>query len=252
MSLHLSIIIPAHNEERRLPASLARVQAFLQSQPYESELIVVDSGSTDGTASVVRQAVRRYPRLRLLQEPLPGKGRAVRRGILEAQGAFRFICDTDLSMPIEEVPRFLPPALPQADVAIASREVPGARRHGEPAYRHWVGRIFNTFVRLLAIPDIQDTQCGFKCFRASVAEDLFSVQRLDGWTFDVEVLFIALRRGYRVSEVPIPWYFEPGSRVRIAQDSLGMFLDLFRIRRNWARGLYVRPEAAPSESSLRA
>jgi dolichyl-phosphate beta-glucosyltransferase len=252
LSPHLSIIIPAHNEERRLPASLARVQAFLQSQPYESELIVVDSGSADGTASVVREAERRHPTLRLFQEPIPGKGRAVRRGILEARGAFRFICDTDLSMPIEEVPRFLPPSLPQADVAIASREIPGARRHGEPAYRHWVGRIFNTFVRLLAIPDIQDTQCGFKCFRAAVAEDLFSVQRLDGWTFDVEVLFIALRRGYRIREVPIPWYFEPGSRVRIAQDSLSMFLDLFRIRRNWARGLYARPQAAPSESGLRA
>ena len=107
-----------------------------------------------------------------------------------ARGEYRFICDADLSMPIEEVNRFLPPVLEGYDIAIASREAPGAVRYGEPAYRHWIGRIFNALVRSLAVPHFQDTQCGFKCFRASVAEDLFSVQRLDGWTFDVEVLFI--------------------------------------------------------------
>jgi glycosyltransferase involved in cell wall biosynthesis len=244
----LSIILPAHNEERRLPASLERVQGFLQAQAYPSELIVVDSGSRDATAAIAR----RHPAVRLFQEALPGKGRAVRRGMLEARGEYRFICDVDLSMPIEEVARFLPPALTGVDVAIASREAPGARRHGEPAYRHWVGRVFNTVVRLLAIPDFQDTQCGFKCFRGAVAEDLFSVQRLDGWTFDVEVLFIALRRGYRVREVPIPWYYEPGSRVRIARDSLAMLIDLFRIRRHWARGLYARPTGTATQPAPRA
>ena len=246
MAPHLSIIIPAHNEERRLPASLARVQAFLQSQAYDSEVIVVDSGSRDGTARLVRSLAVRQPSLRLYQEDRPGKGLAVRRGMLEAEGAFRFICDADLSMPIEEVPRFLPPALPDADVAIASREAPGARRYGEPVLRHWIGRAFNLVVRVLAIPGFDDTQCGFKCFRAGPALDLFSVQRLDGWTFDVEVLYIALRRGYRVLEVPIPWYFEPGSRVRIVRDSMAMFIDLFRIRRHWRQGLYApRPHAAP-------
>lgn len=248
MAPFLSIIIPAHNEERRLPSSLASVQAFLRAQPYASELIVVDSGSRDDTAAIAR----RDPSVRLFQEALPGKGRAVRRGMREARGEYRFICDADLSMPIEEVPRFLPPALPDVDVAIASREAPGARRHGEPAYRHWVGRIFNTVVRLLAIPDFQDTQCGFKCFRGPVAEDLFAVQRLDGWTFDVEVLFIALRRGYRVREVPIPWYFEPGSRVRIATDSIAMLIDLFRIRRHWARGVYAHPTTAATQPEARA
>jgi len=247
---HLSIIIPAHNEERRLPASLTRVQSFLQSQPYDSELLVVDSGSTDGTAKIAHQHARGNPTFRFFQEPRPGKGLAVRRGMLEARGDFRFICDADLSMPIEEVPRFLPPALKDVDVAIASREAPGARRHGEPAFRHWVGRAFNTIVRQVAIPGFQDTQCGFKCFRAGPAEDLFSVQRLDGWTFDVEVLFVAVRRGYRVVEIPIPWYHEPGSRVRILRDSLTMFIDLFRIRRNWGRGLYApRSPAAPHSGS---
>jgi glycosyltransferase involved in cell wall biosynthesis len=246
---HLSVILPAHNEERRLPASLARVQAFLQTQPYPSEVVIVDSGSSDGTADLVRSLTSRQPNLRLFQEERPGKGRAVRRGMLEAAGDYRFICDADLSMPIEEVPRFLPPALPEVDIAIASREAPGAQRYGEPALRHWIGRTFNLIVRLMAIPGFQDTQCGFKCFRAAAALDLFSVQRLDGWTFDVEVLYIGLRRGYRVAEVPIPWYYEPGSRVRILRDSLAMFTDLFRIRRNWRQGLYApRAPAAPHPS----
>ncbi len=249
MAPHLSIVIPAHNEERRLPASLARVQAFLQSQPYDSEVIVVDSGSRDGTAQLVRALAERQPSLRLLHEDRPGKGLAVRRGMLEAEGSFRFICDADLSMPIEEVPRFLPPALPEADVAIASREAPGARRYGEPVVRHWIGRAFNLVVRGLAIPGFGDTQCGFKCFRADPARDLFSVQRLDGWTFDVEVLYVALRRGYRVVEVPIPWYYEPGSRVRIARDSMSMFIDLFRIRRNWRQGLYAPRASAASHAA---
>jgi glycosyltransferase involved in cell wall biosynthesis len=242
---HLSIIVPAHNEERRLPATLARVESFLHTQPFESEAILVDSGSTDRTAQISAEFARRHPSFRVFQEPRPGKGLAVRRGMLEAKGDFRFICDADLSMPIEQVPRFLPPVLADVDIAIASREAPGARRFGEPGYRHWVGRAFNWIVRRLAIPQFQDTQCGFKCFRAKPAEDLFAVQRLDGWTFDVEVLYIALRRGYRVAEVPIPWYFEPGSRVRILRDSAAMFIDLFRIRRNWSHGLYAPPTPPP-------
>jgi len=177
--------------------------------------------------------------LRLVQVERPGKGLAVRTGMLAARGDYRFICDADLSMPIDQVSRFLPPAAQAADIAIASREVPGSARHDEPAYRHLIGRAFNLLVRRLTIPEIQDTQCGFKCFRRAVAEDLFRVQRLDGWTFDVEILYVALRRGYRIIEIPIPWYYNPGSRVRVVRDSLTMFTDLFRIRRNWRRGLYA-------------
>ncbi|MEW6566615.1 MAG: dolichyl-phosphate beta-glucosyltransferase [Chloroflexota bacterium] len=236
----LSIVIPAYNEEHRLPGTLSRVFDYLQAQPYAWEVLVVDNGSTDRTSQVVRSFASQQPNLRLLQDARRGKGLAVRRGLLEACGDYRFICDADLSMPIEEIGRFLPPALPEVDIAIASREAPGAVRYGEPAYRHWIGRVFNWLVRLLAVPGFQDTQCGFKCFRAEAAEDLFSVQRLDGWTFDVEVLFIALRRGYRVAEVGIPWYFEAGSRVHPMRDSLTMLADLFRIRRNWRRGLYAR------------
>ena len=166
------------------------------------------------------------------------KAAPFRRGMLAAEGEYRFICDADLSMPIEEVNRFLPPQAPPYDVAIASREIPGAVRYHEPAYRHWIGRVFNWLVRVITLPGLQDTQCGFKCFRAESARNLFPDQTIHGWTFDVEILFLATRRGYKVIEIPIPWYYNPGSRVRIIRDSVHMLGDLFRIRLNALRGLY--------------
>ena len=157
--------------------------------------------------------------------------------MLEAEGQFRFLCDADLSMPIAEVNRFLPPLLEDFDIAIGSREAPGAIVD-QPASRRRIGRIFNAIVRLLALPGLRDTQCGFKCFRAAVAEDVFSRQRLDGMAFDVEVLRIARHRGYRIIEVPITWNFDPDSRVRLFRDSFRMVLELLTIRRNARRGLY--------------
>lgn len=230
MPLRLSIILPAHNEQERLPDSLTRILRFLTTQSLEAEIIVVENGSTDRTAEVAEAFARQHPNVRVLHETRRGKGLAVRRGILAATGDYRFICDVDLSMPIEEVTHFLPPALRDTPIAIASREAPGAIRYGEPAHRHWVGRGFNLLVRLLAVPGLHDTQCGFKCFRADAAEELFRLQVLDGWTFDVEVLFLARRRGYRVAEIPIPWYYVPGSRVRLLRDSVAMLTDLLRIR----------------------
>jgi len=234
----LSIIIPALNEESRLPASLKSILTFLESQPFEAEVLVVDNGSRDGTLALARSYAARHPTLRVLQEPRRGKGAAVRCGMLAAGGEYRFIADADLSMPIDQVLRFLPPQLPDVDIAIASREAPGAVRYGEPPYRHLIGRGFNLLVRWIAVPGFQDTQCGFKAFRDRAAIDLFQAQQLDGWTFDVEVLFIGLRRGYRIVEVPIPWYYNPGSRVRVVRDSIAMLRDLFRIRRLWGLGAY--------------
>jgi dolichyl-phosphate beta-glucosyltransferase len=235
----LSIIIPAYNEEKRLPDSLTSIMTFLQDQTYDAEVLVVDNGSQDRTAQIVEAFIVHHPNLFLLQEDRAGKGLAVRRGMLEARGSYRFICDADLSMPIQEVNKFIPPALAEFDIAIASREVQGAVRYDEPILRHWIGRIFNFLVQILAVPGLKDTQCGFKCFRSTIAEDLFQVQRLDGWTFDVEVLFIALRRGYKIVEVPIHWYYHTASRIHVIQDSVNMFIDLFRIRRNWKRNLYA-------------
>jgi dolichyl-phosphate beta-glucosyltransferase len=238
----LSIIIPAHNEEHRLPGSLEKIETFLAKQSYQAEVIVVENGSVDRTAAVVREFAQRagHSNITLIQETQRGKGIAVRRGMLAAQGAYRFMCDADLSMPIEEVNKFLPPALDSYDVAIASREAPGARRYNEPAYRHIGGRVINFLIRVLAVRDFQDTQCGFKSFSAAAALDLFSVQQLDGMSFDVEVLYIAQQRGYRIIEVPINWYFSSESRVRLVQDTLRVISDLFQVRRNYQRGQYAR------------
>jgi hypothetical protein len=156
----------------------------------------------------------------------------------EALGEYRFLCDADLSMPIEQVNRFLPPNLETVDVAIGSREVPGAKRYNEPAYRHWIGRVFNSMVRLLVLPGLQDTQCGFKCFRDEVAEIVFSQQTLDGMSFDAEVLYIARKKGFKIVEVPIDWYFDPDSRVRLVQDSMRMGWDLLKIRWRDFKGGY--------------
>lgn len=236
-SLSLSIVIPAHNEENRLPRALGQVFAFLDSVDYEAEVIVVENGSRDHTLEVAQKFTHNFPNLRVLHEDQPGKGRAIRRGVLEAMGEYRFIADADFSMPVEQINRFLPPVC-MCDIAIASREAPGAIRYNEPAYRHLTGRVYNFLIRSLVLPGLQDTQCGFKCFRAAVAEEVFRFQTLTGWAFDVELLAIARRRGFTIAEIGIPWYYNPGSKVNILHDSWRMFLDLLTIRRNARRGVY--------------
>lgn len=234
----LSLIIPVYNEEHRLPISLDRIFAFLAGQPYSAEVLVVENGSQDRTLEIAQEYAHRYTNLRVLSLKERGKGRAVQYGMLQAAGKYCFMCDVDLSMPVEEINLFLPPALVDFDIAIASREAPGAVRYNEPAYRHLVGRMFNAMIRAVALPGLQDTQCGFKCFRKEVARKLFSCQTLTGWSFDVEVLFIARRRGYRIVEIPIHWHFDPDSKVRVLHDSLHMALDLFKIRLNALHGVY--------------
>lgn len=233
----LSVILPVHNEERRLPPSLTKLTAFLSAQPYPSEVIVVENGSADRTYALAQEFAAQEERVRVLREEARGKGLAVRAGMLAARGEYRMFADIDFSMPVEEIARFLPPCL-DAAVSIASREAPGAVRYQEPEYRHLVGRVFNTVVRLAVLPGLQDTQCGFKCFRRDVAERVFPLQTITGWTFDVEVLAAARRMGYTIVEVPVPWHFNADSKVRVLNDSLTMALDLLRIRRNLRRGVY--------------
>lgn len=235
---HLSVVIPARDEERRLPGTLQRVRRFLAEQPYTSEVLVVDNASRDATSAVVGEHAREDPGLRLLREPAPGKGNAVRRGMLEARGAHRALCDADLSMPIEELKRLLAPTESGFDLAVASREAPGAERIGEPWRRHVMGRAFNLLARSLLPLDLADSQCGFKCFRGEAAEAIFSRTRRGGFAFDVEVLVIARRRGLRVAEVPIPWRFDADTRVRPVRDAFAMAADLLRIRADAARGRY--------------
>ena len=202
------------------------------------DVLVVDNSSTDRTPDIAREIAAEHPIVSLLYQPIRGKGAAVRKGMLEGRGEYLFICDADLAMPIEEIRKFLPPTLSDYDIAIASRETSGAVRYDEPWHRHLMGRVFNLIVRLLAVPGIQDTQCGFKCFHREAARDLFSAQTIDGWAFDVEILHIARRRGYRIVEVPIHWYYGTGSRVSPVRDSWNMLREVFRIRRNGRAGLY--------------
>lgn len=234
----LSIIFPAHNEENRLAHSLDKTMDFLGRQSYQSEVIVVENGSDDKTLAIARDYAERFPTIQVVHEVNAGKGRAIRRGMLSARGDYRFACDVDLSMPIEEVNRFIPPALSN-DIVIASREAPGAIRYNEPGYRHFIGRVFNLLVRIIALHKIQDSQCGFKCFSRKAVEELFPFQTIMGWTFDVEILFIAQKRGYKITEVGIPWYHDPNTKVRVMKDSFRMLLDLFLIRWNYLRGRYA-------------
>jgi len=233
----LSIIIPAYNEERRLRHTLKQVFAFLEEEDYSAEVIVVENGSSDQTFGLAQKMTEEYANLRVLQNEKAGKGLAVQRGMLEAEGEYRIFCDADLSMPIEEVRRFIPPNL-NSDIVIGSREVKGAIRYDEPGYRHFTGRVFNLLIRLLALPKLNDTQCGFKGFRAEIAEDIFQYQSIDGWAFDVEILFIARMRAYKIIELPIPWYYKDESKINVFRDSFRMFLDIIQIRKNARQGLY--------------
>jgi glycosyltransferase involved in cell wall biosynthesis len=238
LSAFLSIIIPAHNEEARLPGTLEQVFRFLEQQSFPSEVVVVENGSADRTFEIAQEYAKQHPNLCVIQNDWRGKGRAIQRGVSEAKGEYLFLCDADLSMPIAEISKFIPPQLQNVDIAIASREAPGAVRYDEPYYRHFTGRVFNTLIRWLVLPKLQDTQCGFKCIRAEVARDIFRYQTLTGWAFDVEMLYIARHHKYQIVEIPIHWYFNADSKISVVRDSLRMFLDLLAIRRNAHRGLY--------------
>ncbi len=237
---YLTIIIPARNEENRLPKTLGEITRFFRTEPYTFEILVVENASDDGTAQVAAAFAGEHEHIRLLRETRAGKGNAVRAGMLAAYGQYRFMADADLSMPVDQIPRFLPPAQENADIVIGSREAPGAIRYNEPHYRHVGGRMINSLIRLLALPGLHDTQCGYKCFRAEVAQDLFACQTLTGWSFDIEILYIARRRGYTITELPIPWYYQAESKVKPVQDAIRMISDIFKIRRNSRLGIYNR------------
>lgn len=234
----MSIIIPAYNEATRLPYTLSQVAQFIEGQAYPAEIVVVDDGSTDHTAEIVEQMAHQYPCIRLVRAAHGGKGHAVKTGMLQSRGEYAFLCDADLAMPITELPKFLPPVQNGYQVAIGSREGKGAVRFNEPFYRHLMGRVFNGIVKLLAVPGFEDTQCGFKCFHCSVITDLFSHQTINGFGFDVEVLYIAQKRGYHIVEVPIQWYYQTESKVHPIRDTLRMFQDIMAVRRNDRLDLY--------------
>ena len=204
--------------------------SYLQSRDYAWELVVANDGSTDETARLALEAAEGDDRVRVLPLPHGGKGWAVRNGMLAASGEFRLLCDADLSVPICQVERLLPPANGDVDVAVGSREAPGAARYGEPGRRHVMGRLFNLLTRRVAIPGIADTQCGFKCFRAESAIPIFESATMNGFSYDVEVLHLARRQGLTIAEIGIDWHYREFSKVRPLRDAFSMAVDLLRIR----------------------
>jgi dolichyl-phosphate beta-glucosyltransferase len=243
----LSVVIPAYNEAARLPRTLGLVNAYLGRQGTDYEIVVVDDGSTDGTTERAQEAGG--PRLAVLRhEPNRGKGYAVRRGMLAARGDLRLMTDADLSTPIEDLARLEAALGSGHDVAVGSRAVAGANVEvHQPWYREAMGRFFNLLVRLVALPGLQDTQCGFKLFTAAAAEAAFKDACLDGFSFDVEALYIARRRGFRIAEVPVTWRNDAATRVGLLRGGLA-FLDLWRIRANARAGRY---DPAPASSVSR-
>jgi len=241
MKPFLSIILPAHNEEKRLPETLLLVEQFIKTQSFEIETVIVENASSDRTLEIAQKFAANHDNVLVLHEEQPGKGLAVKLGMLAASGDFRFFCDVDFSMPIDQIPQFLPPQLSGVDIAIASREAKGAIRYGEPLYRHLIGRVFNWMVWILTLPGINDTQCGFKCFSADASQKLFPLQTINGWAFDVELLAIARQMGYKIVEVPIPWYYQAQSKVHVVRDFLRTMLELVKIRKIIRTKSYARP-----------
>ncbi len=240
----LSIVIPAYNEARRLPPYLQAIITYLNQRQLATEILVVDDGSSDETATLVGQFAAAHPMVRLIRLPQnQGKGAAVRAGMQAAQGGLRLLADADGATPIQELERLEAAIASGADLAIGSRTLASRDRRYRVAarpHRTLMGNLFNRMVRRLGIGNIHDTQCGFKLFRDTVAEDLFSVARVDGYGFDLELLHVAQRRGYRIAEVPINWADQPGSKVRVLRDGLRMLREMLAVRRNDAQGLYAK------------
>jgi dolichyl-phosphate beta-glucosyltransferase len=236
----LSIVIPAFNEERRLGPSLEALRAFVRRRRLRAEVLVVDDGSSDGTAALVRQRAKAFPGLRLVAQPRNlGKGAAVKAGVLASRGQRILFSDADLSTPLEELFPLQAALQAGADIAIGSRALDRTRiAVRQPLYREAAGRLFNRLVQLISVPGIRDTQCGFKLFQAPVAQRLFARQQVPRFGFDVEVLFLARLAGYRIAELPVRWVNSPETKVRPFRDGGRAFLDLALIRLYQLQGRY--------------
>lgn len=236
----ISIIIPAYNEESRIGPTLDRIGEYMRASGMDYDIVVVDDGSTDNTRAVVTEAARKINGLRLIGNGVNrGKGYSVKNGFFASGGRLVLFSDADLSTPIEELEKFLTELDRGADIVIGSRSLSGSniiRR--QPLYRVLMGKSFNKLVRLLTVSGLVDTQCGFKLFRRESSEPIFKVQRIERFAFDAELLFLAQKKGLRISELPVRWVNSPQSKVDPVKDSLRMALDLVRIRADYLTGKY--------------
>ncbi|TAJ24885.1 MAG: glycosyltransferase family 2 protein [Nitrospirae bacterium] len=248
---HLSIVIPAYNEAGRILPYLTSITAYFKQRSISHETLVIDDGSRDATATIVEQFQADEPNVRLLRLPVNrGKGYAVRTGMRQARGTLRLFADADGATPIQELERLEAGIAQGADIAIGSRFLASRdSRYTVKArwHRSTLGNIFNWMIQRSGVRGITDTQCGFKLFKGAVADDLFSVACIDGYGFDLELLYIAQHRGYKIAEVPINWSDQPGSKVWVLKDGFCMLREMLAIRRNDAQGLYARQPTNPSK-----
>lgn len=238
-----SIVIPAYNESARIPATLGSVVDCIRGRGWDAEVVVVNDGSRDSTADVVREFARTAPEIRLLENPRNcGKGYTVRHGILQARGEVVMFSDADLSSPIEEAEGLFAAIAEGADIAIGSRWLATSRQtHRQPLYRQFFGRCFNLLTRMVMNLPFADTQCGFKAFSRNAAQTVFQLQTIERWGFDPEILFIALKRGYQIKEVPVSWAHDARTRISYLRDGLQMLKELAIVRWNALLGRYSGP-----------
>jgi dolichyl-phosphate beta-glucosyltransferase len=249
-----SIVIPAYNEGARLGPTLERVLAYVRSQQWDAEVIVVNDGSRDNTAEIVRTFAAKDSALRLVENPgNRGKGYSVRNGMVHARGSTVLFSDADLSSPIEEAPKLLAALNSGADIAIGSRWLRAeTQTQRQPLHRQIFGRIFNLMLRITLGLKFKDTQCGFKAFKQSAVHVIFPLQKIERWGFDPEILFLARKFGFQVQEVPVAWGHSGGTRIHPLVDGSRMFLEMLHIRWNDLTGKYDRDHQSihPSEESI--
>lgn len=232
-ALYLSVVIPAYNEALRLRPTLEKIVAYLRARDFTAEIVVVDDGSSDGTGDLAREVLAGQATYRILRnEPNRGKALSVKRGLLEGHGQVVLFSDADLSTPIEEADKLLAEMRNGADVAIASRQLPGSKLAvHQPWYREIGGRAFGKLNQLVLLPGIPDSQCGFKAFTREAAHAILAHQKLTGWAFDAELLYIARRLGLQIAQVPVTWINDPNSKVKMLTDGMKMVRDLLRVKR---------------------
>lgn len=229
-SCFISIVIPVYNEENRISKTLTNLTNYLDNQEYSWEIIIVDDGSSDNTAEQIKPYLKDL-RIKLINLPHSGKGSAIQKGMLSANGKIRLMCDADMAMPVKYIADFISEINDKAyDIVIGSRQISGSKRFNESGFRHLMGRVYNFWIKILLISDYQDTQCGFKAFTASSAAKIFPFQQLKGFGFDVEILVIASLKKYKLKELPIEWHHDQESKVNPVLDAISMFVDTIKIK----------------------